>query len=188
MSKQKIIKILENPKKVEQNKVYSHRSKWPKEFKTVMHGASIEVLEELKAMHIKPNEGICFSINSIMKDFICDSINMNDSNRIHRLACMTSSKLQEYVTEHMQKWPKFSGNIAYPIKAPESYVSFVTIGTTVIEMEEIKPHSVNDLGSYFAPECYVYCSENLTLWKGDYGALREELLDFLIGHLKQVEL
>lgn len=53
------------------------------------------------------------------------------------------------------KWPKFSGEIAYPVPTPE--------------------------GVNFTPETMYFAQEDQ--WVGEYGELRYELLDFLIAQL-----
>ena len=60
----------------------------------------------------------------------------------------------------VQKWPKYSGCIDYPVPSP--YCD-----------DDRSPEDIYWSNSYAE-----------TLWSGDYGNLRIELLDFMIDYLK----
>ena len=70
-----------------------------------------------------------------------------------------SFNVAETIGKLSQKWPKWSGSLTYPVPIPENLVTS-TVRT-----------------SYWA-----FCF--LPKWEGEYGALRLELLDFLIEELE----
>lgn len=66
--------------------------------------------------------------------------------------------LDECIVPWFEQWPKFSGDISYPV-----------------------PSTDKSLDEY-----HIYCEYNKDdrLWTGEYGDLRKELLDFLIERFK----
>ena len=71
------------------------------------------------------------------------------------------SGLQDYVEELVAEWPAYSGFPSYPIR-PAPYIS------AFVDMRE----------GFWAAR------RNKTLWVGEYGAARQNLLDFLIERTK----
>lgn len=65
----------------------------------------------------------------------------------------------EVIAEMAQKWPKWSGSLTYPVPCPENLVT--------------SAHHTSYWAFGFLPK-----------WEGAYGALRLELLDFLIEELE----
>ena len=87
------------------------------------------------------------------------------AKNLHRKDCGIFSNLPEYTRRTSQErlhtlfvqWPEFSGNPNYPVRAPS--------------------------GEH--PQDYYWDSKDFEgIWKGDYGAARIRLLDFLIERTK----
>lgn len=85
--------------------------------------------------------------------------NMLYEHKVHELARISLSNLVNITFKpYFEKWPKFSGNEDYPI--PDPFLG--------------------------CPRRVYWNMENM--WVGEYGALRIELLDFLISELeKEIE-
>lgn len=76
---------------------------------------------------------------------------------------ITSSELKKWLFEQFELWPKFSGDIHYPIPCPEDCDS--AYPDTLYEVARI--------------EGFMWDSSH------SYGALRWELLDFLIAQAEK---
>lgn len=70
------------------------------------------------------------------------------------------------LTELMESWPKFSGISNFPVPAPEG---FVPEGTDFAEADLC-------VSAYYG----------LPKWEGDYGALRMELLAYMIDECRRI--
>lgn len=100
----------------------------------------LEALYSIKAEPGYRTCGICDNVECLL-----DELDEDDERKVNRI-----------LRDLFVSWPKFSGDIIYPIKAP----------------------------GYQTGEASYLSEENHNKWEGEYGNLRKELLDFLINSLK----
>ena len=88
---------------------------------------------------------------------ICTNLSNKVNSQIEESECYESARYEseQILKQAFYKWPKFSGDVQFPINDPYNEVS--------------------------AHKAYGY----LPKWTGEYGALRFELLDHVIDCLKK---
>ena len=93
--------------------------------------------------------------DSTKYDSIC--FMLQDLHNRQSITGYGSSGLPEYVEELVAEWPEYSGFVSFPIR-PAPYISA------------------------YADVCdgFWAARRTKTLWTGEYGAARQNLLDFLI--------
>lgn len=95
--------------------------------------------------------GICWSIDTLARQS-----KHNDENQ-----GQIAARLRDEFQEMVRLWPKFSGDITYPI---------------------VRSDLVENLDG--GKESYEIAQSKGTMWEGEYGELRLELLDFCIEQLE----
>lgn len=124
-----------------------------------MHQMLLQGLKQLKTEVPAPHMGICDNVYHVMDDLFgqsdCWVIPAEDGVEIDVFM---------WIQETAQKWPKWSGDINYPVPVP-----------TNMGLAELKAgvHTPMDAYHHFH-----------NVWEGAYGQLRMELLDFLIQELE----
>ena len=106
--------------------------------------------------------GICDNIYSVMDDLFGENKSWVMENPEG-----FEIDLYMWVQQVAQKWPKWSGDITYPVPVP------VPANMGLAELKA-GVHTPMDAYHYFH-----------NVWEGAYGELRMELLDFLIEELEQ---
>lgn len=126
---------------------------------TPMHEMLLQGLKQLKVEVPQTRMGICDNIYNVMDDLFGESESwvIPDEDGIE-------IDIFIWIQQVAQKWPKWSGDIHYPVPVPAN-----------MGLPELKAgvHTPIDAYQYFP-----------NLWEGAYGALRMELLDFLIEELE----
>lgn len=128
---------------------------WPNGWALAVHSASIELLQDISLKDKNPNDGICAMIHNGVMDYFYKFNNYHDYTKVF-------FRINSYIKQYMEKWPKFSGNNSYPVPSP-------------IEGE--------DPGKIFIDIMDSKDSEGF--WVCEYGALRIELLNFVIEEMKK---
>ena len=88
------------------------------------------------------------------------------------------SGLPDYVEELAAEWPEYSGFPSYPIKLAAEWPEYSGFPSYPIRPT---PYSMTYSG---AREGFWTARRTKTLWVGEYGAARQNLLDFLIERTK----
>ena len=100
-------------------------------------------------------------ICSLVRHFMCD----------YPAKSAEQPKIWDALYEGFQAWPKFSGSEVYPVidLNAEAVPKLLAAGCSQREI---------------ASKQFAECVETKDFWTGSYGALRRELLDFLIDWTK----
>ena len=125
-----------------------------------MHQMLLQGLKQLKAEVPAPHMGICDNIYSVM-----DQLFGQGDRWVIPAKDGVEIAIFMWIQQVAQKWPKWSGDIDYPVPCPSG-----------MGIEELRA------GVYTPMDAYHYFHN---LWQGAYGDLRRELLDFLINELEQ---
>ncbi|ASD52144.1 hypothetical protein KNT64_gp192 [Pseudomonas phage PspYZU05] len=127
----------------------------------------VKAIDKVKAPSV--NGGICSyaikEIRSVLREFSEDNIDeLIELNTLlysgAPFTCYTITGIAQvifklFAVENFDKWPKFNGNHSFPVPAPSGVTS-------------------SEVDAFY----------RLSRWEGEYGDLRLELLNFLIGELK----
>ena len=123
-----------------------------------MHQMLLQGLKQLKVEVPQPRMGICDNIYNAMDDLFGE-------NKSWVIPAEDGEiDIFMWIQQVAQKWPKWSGDTHYPVPCP-----------TNMGLPELKAgvHTPMDAYHHFH-----------NVWEGAYGALRMELLDFLIEELE----
>ena len=103
------------------------------------------------------NKTICSLVRRLMRDYPAESAER--------------TKIWDALYEGFEAWPKFSGSVFYPV---------VDLSTEAVPKLLAAGCSQREIASMQLTEC----DNTKNFWTGSYGALRRELLDFLIDWTK----
>lgn len=116
----------------------------------------VNIRERLAFGILDYDTGICWNLRFAYTDRVADTFKFEAECR--------STKATSWLYDHFALWPEFSGSKEYPVPPSKGFA---------------KTHTTNLCEAYyFAEDAYDTRSE---LWTGEYGALRKDLLDFLIN-------
>ncbi|ASD52140.1 hypothetical protein KNT64_gp188 [Pseudomonas phage PspYZU05] len=163
--------------------------------KLIQHIASIEALNHVKKItsdgsDIEPRSGICaFFINAMTS--IAGPANL----------FYADLAISDFLTDLFRKWPKFSGRRAFPIHYDIELdyndlsivedMDWLRRQRYMSSFVAVKPNDATEDGNFSeqAVKRFLQSERSYTLlyeslWEGEYGALRRELLDFSIEQAK----
>ena len=124
-----------------------------------IHEMLLQGLKQLKTEVPQPRMGICDNIYNVMDELFGENKSWVIENPDG-----VEVDIFMWIQQVAQKWPKWSGDIHYPVPCPAN-----------MGLAELKAgvHTPMDAYHHFH-----------NVWEGAYGALRLELLDFLIEELE----